>query len=175
MSSRGPSSTSFSARASRKRSEPRHTLVFAFGSNLDLQQMQRRCGVVDVVGVALLPGHRLAFGGYSRTWGGAVATVVPARGGLVPGVLYRLDREALGLLDAHEGAPHAYRREQVRVFAATRRWRKADAYLLNGADGGRPSRAYLDTIGRAYRAWGFTAKIFTRPLERAAKAATRLS
>src|SRR5690606_10308516 len=123
----------------------------------------------------LLPDHRLAFGGFSRTWGGAVATVVPARVGLVPGVIYRLDREALRLLDAFEGVPFAYRREPLRVFAAPGRWRKAQAYLLNSPDEGRPSRAYLDTIRRAYRAWGFTSEIYTRPLERAAKLATRLS
>ena len=50
------------------------TRYFAFGSNLDQEQMRARCPSAKLLGPAVLPGHALAFAGYSHRWGGAVAT-----------------------------------------------------------------------------------------------------
>jgi len=126
-SARGRSSTSYSGPASPRRSEAT-TLVFAFGSNLDIEQMHRRCGGVDVEGIAILPGYRLVFAGWSARWRGAVATILPSAAGRVPGVLYRVSRAGLDALDRFEGVPTVYERTAVRVFDADERWRRAQAY-----------------------------------------------
>ena len=131
------------------------TVVFAYGSNLDVMQMQQRCGVLDVDGVALLPRHRLAFGGHSARWNGAVATVHADEGSVVPGVLYRLDKDALESLDRFEGHPFVYERVPVRVYAADKRWRRVQTYMLRSTSIGRPTPEYLDAIRRGYRVWGF--------------------
>ena len=63
---------------------------FAYGSNMNQEQILARCVRPVVVGVALLPHHRLAFHGYSRIWDGGMETVVSAPGQEVWGVIYQL-------------------------------------------------------------------------------------
>ncbi len=53
------------------------TLYFAYGSNLDQQQMRKRCPGARVLAPGVLRGYRIAFGNHSVKRGGAVATIVP--------------------------------------------------------------------------------------------------
>jgi len=68
-------------------------LYFAYGSNLDDAQMRERCANARVLGRATLPNYALVFGGFSHRWGGAVASVVRAKGACVEGLLYELRRQ----------------------------------------------------------------------------------
>ncbi len=63
---------------------------FAYGSNMNLRQMQERCSSPTVLGIARLPGYRVDFYGDSAIWDGAQETVVPDRDTEVWGVLYEL-------------------------------------------------------------------------------------
>jgi gamma-glutamylcyclotransferase (GGCT)/AIG2-like uncharacterized protein YtfP len=133
------------------------TLYFAYGSNLSIEQMLHRCPGADVVGVAVLPGHRLAFGGWSWRWGGPVATVLPAPGREVPGVLYRLGAADLAALDRFEGCPIAYQRALRPVVGQDGQKHRALVYALvdqSPAFTG-PAAAYVDVLDAAYQAWGF--------------------
>lgn len=78
-------------------------LYFAYGSNLDPHQMTARCPQARFVARAELREHRLVFGGFSRRWRGAVASVEPAPGYVVPGCVYTLGPGELELLDRFEG------------------------------------------------------------------------
>jgi len=77
-----------------------HTLFFAYGGNMVPEQIQARCTKPEVVSLARLPGHRVAFFGYSKVWDGAVETVVPAVDHEVWGVLYRLTISDSNRLDS---------------------------------------------------------------------------
>jgi hypothetical protein len=69
---------------------------FAYGSDMNNEQMLARGAKPKVVGAAKLPDHQLAFFDYSAVWDGAEETVVPAPGHDVWGVVYELspyDRE----------------------------------------------------------------------------------
>jgi hypothetical protein len=71
---------------------------FAYGSNMNQEQISARCSKPKAVAIAKLPSHKLAFFGYSVTWDGAEETVVPAPGHDVWGVVYELspsDKENL--------------------------------------------------------------------------------
>jgi gamma-glutamylcyclotransferase len=72
------------------------------------------CPSLRVLGVAELPGHRLAFLRRSIRWGAGAVDIVPAPGRSVWGVLYELPL-GVGELDAKEGAGFAYRRREVEV------------------------------------------------------------
>ena len=63
-------------------------LYFAYGSNMNLNQMAFRCPDAEVVESVRLEGYRLAF----RTNGGGngVATILPEEGSYVDGVLWRI-------------------------------------------------------------------------------------
>lgn len=90
-------------------------LYFAYGSNLSRTQMQRRCPSAELVGTAVLPGHRIAFTHHSRRWAGGVADVVIDPGAEVWGLLYALQPEDLDALDHYEGHPDRYSRHRTTV------------------------------------------------------------
>lgn len=96
-------------------------LYFAYGSNMDWDQMRERCPSARFVGVAKLPGHRLAFSRRSRKRNCGVADAVEDQGSDVWGVVYEIDDQDIARLDVAEGyspgrAKNAYRREERHVF-----------------------------------------------------------
>ena len=76
---------------------------FAYGSNLDLLQMKRRCPSSELISKGSLPGHRLTFNRYSSGWGGGVADVIQDQGSEVWGLVFELSSEDLKRLDRYEG------------------------------------------------------------------------
>ena len=66
-------------------------LYFAYGSNMDWDQMRTRCPSAAFVGIARLPDHRLAFTRFSKTRKCGVADVVPAKGQSVWGAVFSID------------------------------------------------------------------------------------
>jgi cation transport regulator ChaC len=141
-------------------------LYFAYGSNLDPDQMRERCPGHRVAGLATLPDHRLTFPRTSETWNGGVASVQLAHGQSVWGVLYEVGAEDLARLDAYEGFrspgnPHnAYERETVTVDllrpadGSIPRRVRAFTYVAQPANPAPPSRRYLDAILKGARHHG---------------------
>ena len=138
-------------------------LYFAYGSNLDPEQMQSRCPGATVVGLAALRDHRLVFPLYSNTWRGGVSSIQLTHGDTVWGMLFDLTEEHLRTLDSFEsfrgpGNQHnVYDREQVTV-ELTRpddgsfgRRVRAWAYVARPSNPSPPSRRYLDAILRGAR------------------------
>jgi gamma-glutamylcyclotransferase len=87
---------------------------FAYGSNLNWQQMQRRCPSSRFVCVARLPHYRFAIARHSRLRDCGTANVLPANGKEVWGAVYDILDADLALLDGFEDG---YRREILPVFA----------------------------------------------------------
>jgi cation transport regulator ChaC len=63
---------------------------FAYGSNLNPEQMGSRCRQPKAIAVARLPDHQLAFFGYSKKWDGGEATLIRQPGDVLWGVVYQL-------------------------------------------------------------------------------------
>jgi len=135
----------------------RATLYFAYGSNLDAAQMAERCPGARLAERAWLDDHRLAFTGASRLWGGGVATVVPATGWQVLGVLYVVGPRELQALDAFEGHPWFYRRTKHMVRCVGDNPEMAVLYTLDSGEHGLapPSEPYVEVIARGYEQHGF--------------------
>ena len=132
------------------------SLYFAYGSNLDHQQMRRRCPGATLEGPAIMHGYRLAFAGFSRTWRGPVATIVRDPEAAVEGVLYRLLRGQLRVLDRYEGHPRSYRRYRRIVRDLTGERRRTYVYVMpDEVELAPPSLPYLTVIWRAYGRLGF--------------------
>jgi hypothetical protein len=88
---------------------------FAYGSNMEPDQMAFRGLEVERAEAARLPGYRLAFDFDARErWLGGAADIVPHEGSEVEGVLYHLGND-VSAMDPWEGAPEWYRRIQVEV------------------------------------------------------------
>jgi len=129
-------------------------LYFAYGSNLSVDQMLRRCPGARVVGHATLRDWQLQFAGRSSTWGGGVATVERHDDGWVEGVVWRLSPACLRRLDACEGHPRVYRRRPMRVHHDDGTNVVAYVYVRRPSQLAAPSTDYLSTIWNAYRQWG---------------------
>lgn len=137
-------------------------LYIAYGSNLNLMQMERRCPTAKAVGTALLRNWRLRFRGGRLS---AVATVEKANGYKVPVLVWKLQPEDERALDRYEGWPHLYRKEMLRVAVNGKRVYTM-IYIMNesGNPYGTPSEHYLNTILEGYKTAGFD----TAPLTEAA-------
>lgn len=90
-------------------------LYFAYGSNMNIDQMRERCPDSRYFGKAFLEDHQIAFTRYSSKWQSAVADILVKPGKIVWGILYNISIEDLQKLDRHEGHPGVYIRKQLVV------------------------------------------------------------
>ena len=84
-------------------------LYFAYGSNLDLEQMAQRCPDAEIVGPVRLENYELRFRG------NGFATVTPKKGGVVYGLVWKITPNCEQSLDRYEGYPRHYTKETVTV------------------------------------------------------------
>lgn len=89
---------------------------FAYGSNMNLEQMAFRCPGATVVGAAQLPSHRIRFVNDAGGFDGGVATIVADDDAEVWGVVWEISGEHLKALDEWEAYPVAYDRFDTAVF-----------------------------------------------------------
>lgn len=84
-------------------------LYFAYGSNLDLEQMAQRCPDAETVGPVRLENYELRFRG------NGFATVTPKKGSVVYGLVWKITPNCEQSLDRYEGYPRHYTKETVTV------------------------------------------------------------
>ncbi len=122
-------------------------LHFAYGSNMHRVVMRKHAPRAEPLGAARLADYRFVItaDGY--------ASIEPARGKAVHGVLWRLtprDRVTLDLWENIAGG--LYRVETVPVRAAGRHL-SALVYLAQPRDTGEPKAGYMEIVIAAARAW----------------------
>jgi phage replication-related protein YjqB (UPF0714/DUF867 family)/gamma-glutamylcyclotransferase (GGCT)/AIG2-like uncharacterized protein YtfP len=112
---------------------------FAYGSNLDVTQMARRCPDATDPRPATLADHDWLINQRG------VATVEPLDGAQVHGVLWQVSDHDLEVLDSAEGVPVRYRRDLLTVQTAdgsTDAW----VYVDHRVEPGAPREGYLERI-----------------------------
>lgn len=112
-------------------------LYFAYGSNMSLRQMQRRCPTAQRVGIGLLANHVLAFTRFSQGRRCGVADVLPHPSQEVWGVLFEVNSSDLRSLDASEGFHGA---GQVNAYD------RSEITVLREGDPAQPVRAELYVV-----------------------------
>ena len=129
---------------------------FAYGSNMNLEQMKYRCPAAEVVENVRLENYRLAFRG--RAPGNGVATVLPEKGSCVEGVLWKITEACEKNLDFYEGFPSFYGKESIRVKNQDGVEKEVFVYMMNAPHKdvpAKPSKFYLDENYRlAFRGKG---------------------
>lgn len=127
---------------------------FAYGSNLNKQQMQTRCPESKPLFTAILPNYKLVFVGWSRQWRGGVASLKARRGERVRGAVYEITEHCLRQLDKYEGYPGNYTRLKVTVFGEDNEPVEAITYVKAGQlEESPPSKEYLAVIQQGLRDW----------------------
>lgn len=158
-------------RPARKRGKPRkdraqdRQLYFAYGSNLHVEQMTRRCPSAEPIGAATLAGYRLRFRG--------VADIEQSHHprARVHGALWSITPRDLAALDRYEGYPHLYIRHYVEVDTAAGP-AQALVYRMTTPyrqEQGLPSPGYLQTCLDGFAAWGLPSWVMRRALKDAGR------
>ena len=134
----------------------------AYGSNMNTEQMAKRCPTAEVIGKSVLEGYRLLFRGAEDH---AVATVEPQDGGKVPVLVWSIAPEDEAALDRYEAFPSLYRKEAVTVELGGKPF-EAMIYIMNVDYGYKqvrqenmPHPFYYATIRDGYKAFGFDMEI----------------
>ena len=136
-------------------------LYFAYGSNINLDQMAYRCPNATVIGPVTLEGYELTFRG--RTDGNGVANIEPKSGASVPGLLWSITPDCERALDRYEGTPRLYVQQDVTVRDAGGKEYTVMAYIMTDMlrEPSLPSPFYFQGIREGYRQNGMDEK----PLE----------
>ena len=148
--------------------EKKERLYFAYGSNINLEQMAQRCPDAEVVGPVVLEDYELLFRGNRAGCG--VATIEPLPGSRVHGLLWKLTPQCERSLDFYEGYPRLYGKDDVTVRAADGRELSVMAYIMTGEmwrDPAIPSQIYYDGIMDGYRQNGLPVKELESALKNA--------
>jgi hypothetical protein len=127
------------------------TLHFAYGSNMSRALMRRRCPGGRALGPARLDGWRFVImrEGY--------ASIVPAPGAAVHGVVWRLTPRDLAALNAYESLDRGLYVRRVLPVAIIGRRRPALVYVAPGRALGRPQPGYQELVVAAAREWNLPA------------------
>jgi gamma-glutamylcyclotransferase (GGCT)/AIG2-like uncharacterized protein YtfP len=89
-------------------------IYFAYGSNLDENQMKVRCPYYEKLGCGYIKDYELCFPKTSKKWEDmGVASIRSKQGSTVEGALYILNNEDLSKMDKFEGG---YDRIKVEVI-----------------------------------------------------------
>lgn len=129
-----------------------NSIYLAYGSNLNLEQMEWRCPYATVVGPVEVPGYRLLFRGHNES---AVATIEPDEDSSVPALLWEITPRCEEALDRYEGWPRLYRKELITIPLGEKET-DAMVYIMNeGPSLGLPGKSYLGSILAGYEAAGF--------------------
>ena len=127
------------------------TLYAAYGSNLNLAQMEARCPGARVLGAGRISGYRLAF---KRVGVCAFATIEPCQGEYVPVGIWEIGERNEAALDSYEGVPAHYGKETIEVEMAEGNV-KGMVYVMNKrAVPALPGQGYFMGILKGYRSFG---------------------
>lgn len=88
---------------------------FAYGSNMNLKQMEERCPNAKFVTVGKLKGHKFVYDGFSKRRNGPVANIVESNDDYVLGGIFLVDEQDGKNLDKFEGYPKAYDKKFCKV------------------------------------------------------------
>ena len=93
------------------------TQYFCYGSNMNIKRMNDRGIKPSSIESAILKNYKLVFNKIaSGKIGESYANIVPEKGCIVEGVLYRISSEAIKILDKFEGHPKHYIRSDIQVI-----------------------------------------------------------
>lgn len=131
-------------------------LYFAYGSNMDEDQMNHRCPFAEKIATGFLSDHKLIISHKSKKWAGGVLSVKPETSKKVWGAIYDITQSDLDNLDYYEGWPKVYSRKILKVNVVNdlnqiTGTKDCYVYFANKVEEGvKPSEDYLDLVKEAH-------------------------
>ena len=116
---------------------------FAYGSNLNIDHMNRRCPQATPVGKLTLNNYKLVFRG--------VADIQHKKGAKVVGAVYKITDKCLTALDGYEGYPYLYDRQHFIIKIGNKAQRCMTYYMVHDDCIKMPTQLYYDVIAEGYK------------------------
>lgn len=147
-------------------------LYIAYGSNLNLQQMAKRCPTAKVYGKGELKDYRLLFKGVTDN---AYATIEAFKGGKVPILVWEVRSKDEEALDIYEGFPNFYYKKDLEVELESGEIVTAMVYIMTDKIKDRinlnlPSERYSKIVEEGYTVAGFDIGFIEEALKVSAEA-----
>ncbi len=117
-------------------------LYFAYGSNLNLFQMKRRCKDSIFLKKYELKGYRLNFRSKYRA-----ADIEKSKNSLVPGALFEISKSDEKKLDVYEDYPNLYKKLYFTYYNKT----VMTYIMVNKTEFRYPTERYLNVVKQGYK------------------------
>ena len=117
-------------------------LYFAYGSNLNLFQMKRRCKDSMFLKKFELKGYKLNFRSKYRA-----ADIEKSKNSLVPGALFEISKSDEKKLDVYEDYPILYKKLYFTYYNKT----VMTYIMVNKTEFRYPTERYLNVVKRGYK------------------------
>lgn len=120
----------------------------AYGSNLNHDQMKRRCPDAKLIGTGIINDFQLVFKGSKNN---GYATVEPSKNSQVPAGVYEISDNDEMNLDVYEGYPKFYSKKQMTISNGTQHM-QAMIYVMNDNQAyAVPSQYYFGVVKEGYK------------------------
>lgn len=131
-------------------------LYVAYGSNLNVNQMNYRCPNSKIKYTGILENWRLAFKGGNNSY----LTIEECEGKTCPVVVWEISDEDEISLDLYEGYPSFYYKRDINVKLEDETIIEGMVYIMDSKyDFGTPSSSYYNTVICGYFDCGISNKI----------------
>ena len=140
----------------------------AYGSNLNVKQMTRRCHTAEIKGTGVIRDYQLLFKGSSS---GAYLTIEKKKGGTVPVGIWTVTERDEKFLDRYEGYPNLYYKKDIQVRVKSIKTGRSElldcfAYIMHeNRRRAYPGLSYVMTCFEGYDDFGFDEKYLVEALE----------
>ncbi|MDE6781042.1 MAG: gamma-glutamylcyclotransferase [Ruminococcus sp.] len=144
----------------------------AYGSNLNVRQMARRCPTAKPIGTAVIHDYELLFKGSKM---GAYLTIERKKGGNVPVAVWEVTDDDEKRLDRYEGYPAFYYKTEMKLpvkFLKTGETKTVTAFVYimhEDRKTGIPSETYTGTCAIGYMNFGFDMEFLDKALKKSTK------
>lgn len=129
----------------------RNTFYIAYGSNLNVLQMEHRCPMAKIYGVGRIADYRLTF---KKVGAYAYATIEPCVGEYVPVAIWSITKSDEMKLDRYEGYPTHYVKKTVEVVLEDKII-EGKVYIMNPkAVYALPTQSYFECVLSGYQSFG---------------------
>tara|TARA_B100001996_G_C18269433_1_gene442499 strand:- start:94 stop:537 length:444 start_codon:yes stop_codon:yes gene_type:complete len=122
-------------------------LYFAYGSNLNHNQMKNRCSGAKYIKKHILKGYKLCFSHKTNQSVYGHANIVKNKKSEVQGALWNITKNDENELDGYEGVDYNYYQKEYFIFNR----KKVLMYVQNIYYIQKPSSTYLHTIVDGYK------------------------
>lgn len=131
-------------------------LYFAYGSNLNMIQMKKRCADSVPVAKVKLKDYKLVFNIF--------ADIIESKGDMVQGAIYEVSEKDIEKLDEYEEYPELYTKINISVVDDFGKSYEAFVYVMVNKDIDKPEQPYYQIIVEGYKDWNLAVPGLERAL-----------